>query len=193
MVFSVTDGISTDANNYAAVEYGAFDEEDEEDVRAIPALASQLSLSFLNRNKVEFDRDIRPADGRLSHHWFFVICDAANGSTVTIRYRPSIKLTRSTRQYQVLRLVEFDNTGQVTNTIALDPTQAQVDPNTGLIPEIEAYTYTNQGESSRYFRLDVQKVGQFCGRSIRGRYFRLEVLLGANYPATCRTFREFRR
>ncbi len=163
LTFSVNDGISTDANNIAAVEYGATDDEDEKDVRAVPALSSQLSLSYLNRDKVEFDRDIRPADGRLSHHWFFVICDAANGSTVTIRYRPSIKLTRFTRQYQVLRLVEFDSTGQVTNTIVLDPTQAQVDPDTGLIPEIVAYTYTNQGESSRYFRLDVQKVGFVAG------------------------------
>ena len=163
LTFSVDDGVATDANNIAAVEYGATVEEDEKDVRAVPALSSQLSFSYLNRDKVEFDRDIRPADGRLSHHWFFVICDAANASTVTIRYRPSIKLTKSTRQYQVLRLVEFDSTGQVTNTIALDPTQAQVDPDTGLIPEIEAYTYTNQGETSRYFRLDVQKVGFVAG------------------------------
>ena len=163
LTFSVNDGVSTDANNIAAVEYGATDDEDEKDVLAVPALSSQLSMSYLNRDKVEFDRDIRPADGRLSHHWFFVICDAANGSTVTIRYRPSIKLTKSTRQYQVLRLVEFDSTGQVTNTIALDPTEAQVDPNTGLINEVVAYEYTNQGEASRYFRLDVQKVGFVAG------------------------------
>jgi len=169
LTFSVEDGVPPtegggyDANNIAAVEYGAIDDEDEKDVRAVPALASQLSFSYLNRDKVEFDRDIRPADGRLSHHWFFVICDAENGSTVTIRYRPSIKLTKSTRQYQVLRLVEFNQSGQVTNTIPLDPTQAQVDPDTGLIPEIEAYTYTNQGEASRYFRLDVQKVGFVAG------------------------------
>jgi len=163
LTFSVDDGVSTDANNIASVEYGAIDDEDEKDVRAVPALSSQLSMSYLNQDKVEFDRDIRPADGRLSHHWFFVICDAANGSSVTIRYRPSIKLIKTTRQYQVLRLVEFDSTGQVTNTIALDPTEAQVDPDTGFINEVVAYEYTNQGEASRYFRLDVQKVGFVAG------------------------------
>jgi len=170
---SVTDGVSSNANNIAAVEYGALDEEDEKDVRAVPALSSQLCLSFLKRSSIEgpppteFDRDIRPADGRLSHHWFFVICDAANGSDVTINYKPSVKLTKSTRQYQTLRLVEFDNAGQVTNTITLDPTEA-VDEETGAINEVPAYTYTNDGEASRYFRLDVQKVGFVAGTFERG-------------------------
>ena len=113
MNFSVTDGTSTDANNYAAVAYGAFDFEDEKDALAVPALASQLRMVFLNRAKVEFDRDIRPADGRLSHHRFFVIDNAQSGATVTINWTPSIKLTKTTRQYQVIRLVEFDGEGNV--------------------------------------------------------------------------------
>jgi len=163
MNFSVADGTSTDANNYATVEYGALDEEDEKDALAVPALASQLRMVFLNRDKVEFDRDIRPADGRLSHHWFFVIDNAPSGATVTINWTPSIKLTKTTRQYQVIRLVEFDGEGNVQNTIALDPTEASVNPDTGLIDPVEAYTYTNQGERSRYFRLDVQKVGFVAG------------------------------
>jgi PKD repeat protein len=159
----VTDGTSTDANNIAAVEYGAEDGEDERDARAVPSLTSQLRVSFLNRSvaesgeEVDLDRDIRPADGRLSHHWFFVVDNAANGSEVTIHCKPSIKLIRTERQYQVLRLIEFDAAGNVTNTIPLDPTQAPVDPATGEIGELEAYTYTNAGEASRYFRLDVQK------------------------------------
>jgi hypothetical protein len=151
-----TDGVSTDANNIAAVEYGAEDGEDERDARAVPSF-SQMSLSFLDSDKVRFDRDIRPADGRLSHHWFFVIGNAANGSEVIIYYKPSIKLIRTERQYQVLRLIEFDADGNVTNAIPLDPTQAPIDPDTGEIGELEAYRYTNAGEASRYFRLDVQK------------------------------------
>ena len=164
MVFSVTDGTSTDANNYASVEYGALDEEDEKDSLAVPALASQLRMVFLNQDKVEFDRDIRPADGRLSHHWFFVIDNAQSGATVTIRYKPSIKLIQNP-QYPIIRLVEFDQNGQVTNTIMLPQPghEPQVNPDTGLIDPVEAYTYTNQGERSRYFRLDVQKVGFVAG------------------------------
>jgi hypothetical protein len=151
-----TDGISTDANNIAAVEYGAEDGEDERDARAVPSF-SQMSLSFLDKDKVRFDRDIRPADGRLSHHWFFVIGNAASGSEVAIYYKPSIKLIRTERQYQVLRLIEFDADGNVTNMIPLDPSKAPIDPDTGEIGEMEAYRYTNAGEASRYFRLDVQK------------------------------------
>ena len=152
ITLAATDGTATDANNIAGVEYGAFDEEDEKDVQAAPSpSASQLRMSFLNRQQVEFDRDIRPADGRLSHHWFFVIDNAADSSTVTIEWQPSLRLTRTDRQYQIIRLVEFDNSGDVTNTITLDPTEASVDP-------VIAYTYTtNQGENSRHFRLDVQK------------------------------------
>ena len=157
ITLSATDGTDTDANNIAGVEYGALDGEDEKDARAVPSLTSRMRLSFLDRDKEEFDRDIRPADGRLSHHWFFVIDNAANGSEVTIRYRPSIKLTRTARQYQDIWLVEFDEDGNVTQRIKLDPTQAPTDPNTGEIGEVELYTYTNAGETSRYFRLDVQK------------------------------------
>ncbi|MBI1923309.1 T9SS type A sorting domain-containing protein [Candidatus Poribacteria bacterium] len=159
ITLAVMDGVSTDANNIAAVAYGALDGEDEQDAQAVPSLTSQLRVNFLDRNKVEFDRDTRPADGRLSHHWFFVIDNATNGSTVKIRWRPSIKLTKTTRQYQILRLVEFDAAGNVTNTVPLDPTLASVDPLTGLVNESDAYIYINRGETSRYFRLDVQKVG----------------------------------
>ncbi len=148
---------AVDANNIAAVKYGTLDAEDEQDARAVPSFG-QLSFSFLNSDKVKFDRDIRPADGRLSHHWFFVIGNPKNGSNVTIKYQPSLKLTRSTRQYQVLRLVEFDADGKVTKTKTLDPTQAELDPNTGKFKPLEAYTYTPaNGETARYFRLDVQK------------------------------------
>jgi len=161
MNWRVTDVTAMDANNIAAVEYGALDEEDEsdeKDARAVPGLASQLRMSFLNPNKVRFDRDIRPADGRLSHHWFFEIVNAEDNSTVTIEWQPSVKLTKTTRQYQVIRLIEFDAQGNVSNTISLDPTQAQADPDTGEIEFVTAYTYTNGGETARHFRLDVQKV-----------------------------------
>ena len=157
MNWRVTDGIDTDANNITSVEYGGLDDEDEKDVRAVPSLASQMRMSFLNRDKIEFDRDIRPADGRLAHHWFFVVDNVQQGSTVTLEYQPSVKLTKTTRQYQVIRLVEFDQDGNVSNTIDLDPAQATTDL-TGEISFVQAYQYTtNQGERSRYFRLDVQK------------------------------------
>jgi len=168
MNWHVTDGTATDANNIAAVEYGALDEEDEKDVRAVPSLASQMRMCFLNRDKVEFDRDIRPANGRLAHHWFFVIDNVQQGSTVTLEYQPSVKLTKTTRQYQVIRLVEFDQDGNVSNTITLDPTQAQTDLDTGEISFVQAYQYTNQGERSRYFRLDVQKVSFVAGTFEKG-------------------------
>ena len=158
ITLSATDGTAADANNIAAVKYGAEDDEDEKDARAVPTMASRLRLSFLNRDKVEFDRDIRPADGRLEHHWFLVVNNAKNDSNVTIKYKPSLKLTRTTRQYQDLWLVEFEADGKVSNKIKLDPTEAPIDPDTGEIGEVEAYTYTNEGETSRYFRLDVQKV-----------------------------------
>ncbi|MCD6507989.1 Ig-like domain-containing protein, partial [Candidatus Poribacteria bacterium] len=159
----VTDGVTTDSNNIAGVEYGATDGKDEKDVRAVPALTSTsqspISLSFLidGDKKNGFDRDIRPADGRLAHHWFFVIDNAKQGATVTLEYQPSVRLTKTTRQYQILRLVEFDQQGNVSNVITLDPTQAPTDSVTGEIGYVVAYQYTNQGESSRYFRLDVQK------------------------------------
>ncbi|RKY05206.1 hypothetical protein DRP77_01660, partial [Candidatus Poribacteria bacterium] len=153
----VSDGVTVDSNNVCGVEYGAEDGEDEKDVRAVPTLGSQMRMCFLDRERNEFDRDIRPADGRLAHHWFFVIDNAKPGSTVTIEYQPSTRLTKATRQYQILRLVEFDQNGEVSNVIDLDPTQAEVDPNTGQPGYVVAYQYVNQGERSRYFRLDVQK------------------------------------
>jgi hypothetical protein len=157
ITLSASDGTNTDNNNIAGVEYGALDGEDEKDARSVPALISRLNLSFLDRAMTEFDRDIRPADGRLAHYWFFVISDAKNGSTVTIKWRPSLKLTKTDRQYKDIRLVEFNLDGSVKQTILLDPTPSSLDPNTGQMTELVAYTYTNGGESSRYFRLDVMK------------------------------------
>ncbi len=114
-------------------------------------------MSYLDRQRVEFDRDIRPADGRLSHHWFFVIDNAKRYATVTISWQPAILLTKTNRQYQVMRLVEFDAQGNVTNNISLDPTAVTF--NQYGDPELtEIYSYVNKGELSRYFRLDVQKV-----------------------------------
>jgi hypothetical protein len=87
-----------------------------------------------------------------------VIDNAQQSSTVTIYWQPSVGLTKTTRQYQIIRLTEFDNSGNVTNVITLDPTQATVDPNTGEVNFVVAYTYNNQTTDSRYFRLDAQKV-----------------------------------
>jgi len=161
LTFSVTDNVSTNANNIAGVEYGALDmgdlEEDERDARAAPGLSQQLRFSFLNMDKVEFDRDMRPADGRLSHHWFFVIIHAANSADVTIQWQPSIKLASTLRQYQDIWLVEFNADSSVKSRIQLDPTEATFNENTAEFDPVEAYTYTNEGETSRYFRLDVQK------------------------------------
>ncbi|MBM3239117.1 T9SS type A sorting domain-containing protein [Candidatus Poribacteria bacterium] len=171
MNFRVNDGIATDANNIAAVEYGALDEEDEsdeKDARAVPGLALQLRMNFLNPNKVQFERDIRPADGRLAHHWFFEIVNAQEYSTVTLEWQPSVGLTKTTRQYQVIRLVEFDANGDVSNTVTLDPTLAGVDPETGEVEFVQAYSYVNQGETTRHFRLDVQKVSFVAGEFENG-------------------------
>ena len=123
IALAATDGTSIDANNIAAVAYGALNAEDEKDARAVPHLDSQLDLSFLDRSQVNFDRDTRPADGRLGHHWFFAIKNAQT-SPVQIFWNPSIKLRRDARQYQVIRLVEFDADGNVTNTKNLDPKDA---------------------------------------------------------------------
>ncbi|MBC8217990.1 MAG: hypothetical protein H8E73_05945, partial [Planctomycetes bacterium] len=125
ITLAATDGTGIDANNIAAVAYSALDGEDEQDVRAVPKLSSQFGLSFLDRNQVKFDRDIRPADGRLSHHWFFTVSNPQNGSNVQIFWNPSIKLRRTTRQYQVIRLVEFDADGSVNSTITLEPQKAE--------------------------------------------------------------------
>ena len=121
IALAVTDGTGIDANNIAAVAYSALDGEDEQDARAVPTLSSQLNLSFVDSNKVKFDRDIHPADGRLSHHWFFAISDPKAGSKVQIFWNPSTKMRKTTRQYQVIRLVEFDKDGNATNTKTLDP------------------------------------------------------------------------
>lgn len=157
ITLSASDGTSNDANNIAGTEYGALDGDDERDAMAVPGLASKLRLSYVDTNKVEYDRDIRPADGRLSYHWFFVISNATNNSTVTIKWKPTIKLTQAERQYQAIRLVEFDANGNVVKTIPLDPTKAVFNTGTGQFNEMVAYSYKNNGEASRYFRLDVQK------------------------------------
>ncbi|MBU0702004.1 hypothetical protein KKE26_12075 [bacterium] len=154
---SVTDGISLDGNNIAGVEYGATDGTDEKDAQSVPGMASQMRLSYLNKQRQGFDRDIRPADGRLSHHWFFVIDNAKRYTTVTLSWQPSLLLTKSTRQYQTMRLVEFDANNNVTNNIVLDPSQVKINPQTGEMESTEIYSYVNKGELSRYFRLDVQK------------------------------------
>jgi len=149
---------SIDANNIAAVEYGAEDGEDEKDARAVPRIASQFDMSFLDRAQVKFDRDTRPADGRLGHHWFFAISNP--DGNVTIKYQPSKKLAKSPdlRQYKVVRLVEFDADGNVSNTINLKPEDAEFNPATGQYDPVEAHTYTPEGgETVRHFRLDVQK------------------------------------
>jgi len=169
IILSADDGTSTDANNIVAVEYGAEDGEDEKDARAVPKISSQFDLSFLDRDLVKFDRDIRPADGRLGHHWFFAISNP--GGDVTIMYQPSIKLTRSPdlRQYKVLRLMEFDEDGNVSNIIPLKPEDAEFDPNTGKYMPLEAYSYTPKpGEDSRHFRLDVQKASFVATEFVKG-------------------------
>ena len=164
IVLKATDGISTDANNIAGLDYSSENGEDEKDARAVPGLATQLRLSFLNRNILDYDgslaeidRDIRPADGRLSHHWFFRVDNAAAGSTVTLRWKASAKLAKSPaeRHYKDLWLIEFvdDGTGTLQPsryklTGDLDPSKAK--------EEVDLHEYTSDGEP-RYFRLDVQK------------------------------------
>ncbi|MBI2917723.1 MAG: hypothetical protein HYY01_06980 [Chloroflexi bacterium] len=162
---TATDGIAADAGNVAGVEFGASDTQDEKDVREVVFLPNRLRLSFLDRQGVTYDRDIRPADGRLSHHWSLAVKSAATSQEVTILWRPSAYLVKAGREYQVLRLVEFDSSGSITNTIPLDPTRAELDLTTGLYKPLDAYTYTPALNETRYFRLDVQKsepvVGDF--------------------------------
>ena len=154
-----TDGqenvLEVDTSNMAGVEYGALDGEDEKDARSVPPIDTQMSLSFLNEYKEKFDRDIRPADGRLSHHWFFVIGNAKAGK-MFIKYEISGKLAS---QYQILRLIEFkvddSENVSVSKVIPLDPTGA-IDPDTGDIPEAYEYDVYQDGDT-RYFRLDAQK------------------------------------
>jgi len=129
ITLAATDGAAIDANNIAAVAYGTLDGEDEQDARAVPSLTSQLRLSFLDRDKVEFERDIHPADGRLSHHWFFMVGNPQDGSKVQIFWNPSLRLRQpkpplTVVQYQNIQLVEFDGDGKVTKTITLDPKAA---------------------------------------------------------------------
>lgn len=157
ITLSVENCDSKDGNNIAGVEYGALDGEDEKDARSVPTIASRLKMNFLDGGKVEFDRDIRPADGRLSYHWFFAVVNAADCSPVKIQWKPSAYLMRPERHYQLIRLIEFDSDGNVTNTIQLDPAKAPVDPNTGEIQEMDAYEYEYAGETVRHFRLDVMK------------------------------------
>jgi hypothetical protein len=66
--FSVTDGTSTDANNIAGVKLGAQDGKDPYDMRTVGSLPGRLQISFLGEDGTQYDRDVRPADGRLSHH-----------------------------------------------------------------------------------------------------------------------------
>ena len=169
IILSAVDGVSSDGNNIAAVEYGAEDAEDEKDARAVPKISSQFELSFLDRDQVKFDRDVRPADGRLGHHWFFAISNPEGD--VTIMYQPSVKLAKgpNLRQYKVIRLVEFDANGNVTNMISLKPEDAEFDPTTGQYKPFEAYFYTpEKGEVVRHFRLDVQKAGFVATEFIKG-------------------------
>ena len=169
IVLSATDGISTDANNIAAVEFGALDGEDERDAHAVPKIASQFDLSFLNRDQIKFNRDTRPADGRLSHHWFFVISNPSGA--VTISYQPSVKLAKTPdlRQYKVLRLIEFDTNGNISNTIALTPKDSELDTSTGKFTTLEAYIYTPAGgETVRHFRLDVMKASFVATTLVKG-------------------------
>ena len=158
IILSATDGVSTDANNIAAVEYGVSDGEDERDAHAVPGLYSEFRLSFVNHDGAEFERDVRPADGRLSHHWFFAIKNPQN--QVTISYKPSVKLAKSPdlRQYKVVKLLEFDGNGNISNNTTLNPENSTLDVNTGEYTALTAYTYAPaQDETIRYFRLDVQK------------------------------------
>jgi hypothetical protein len=161
ITLSVTDGASTDANNIAAVAFGAKDGEDEKDARAVPRVSSQIGLSFVDANKVEFDRDTRPADGRLGHHWFFNVAGVANGQTVTINWKPSLKLTRTMRQYQVINLVEFNQDKTVANTVALNPVGVD------LAVGAEAYTFTAT-DQPRFFRLDVMKANLVATKFVNG-------------------------
>ena len=85
-------------------------------------------MSFIDDNLAEFDRDTRPADGRLSHHWFFAVKHATGNATLS--WKPSSKLIQSSalRQYNELRLVEFIDKGgtlKQQKKISLDPSVAR--------------------------------------------------------------------
>jgi hypothetical protein len=133
----------------------------------VPGLSSEIQLVFLDRNKVEYDRDTRPADGRLGHHWFFAIDNATNGQQVELKWLPSLKLRRTTRQYQFLQLVEFDAAGQPVQTISpLDPTGISLTPTGDPIPAV-AHTYTATNNSA-HFRLDVMKANLVATNFTKG-------------------------
>ena len=126
-------------------------------------------MPLLDRTQVKFDRDVRPADGRLSHHWFFAISNSSGA--VTISYQPSVKLAKTPdlRQYKVLRLIEFDTNGNISNTIALTPKDSELDTSTGKFTTLEAYTYTPAGgETVRHFRLDVMKASFVATTLVKG-------------------------
>jgi len=160
IVLSATDSNSTDANNIASLEYGAEDGEDEKDAIALPALTQMLELSFINSDGAEFDRDTRPADGRLAHHWFFAVENPTGD--VSLSWKPSTKLVQSRvlRQYKDFRLVEFtdDGSGNLTQTNTITPEPSDAKDGDGLPTEVDIYTYTPDiDETVRYFRLDVMK------------------------------------
>ncbi|MCH7892244.1 MAG: Ig-like domain-containing protein, partial [Gemmatimonadetes bacterium] len=107
-------GPMRDGNNIAAVEVGedVSDGDDERDAQTVPSLSSQLRRSFLHADLTEYDRDTRPADGRISHHWFFVVDhgDMSDSPTeVTLLWKPSIEMTKAERDYQFTRLIEFED------------------------------------------------------------------------------------
>ena len=155
ITLSATDGTSTDGNNIAAVAFNGLEGEDEMDAPAIPPLTpDKFRLVFVNQD-VEYERDIRNADGRLSHHWFFVVENAKDKASVTVTWELSIGLTRDTRQYQGVQLVEFDKKGDVQNVIPMVPADGQVG----------SYTYTSDKEP-RYFRIDVQKAPSLVAKNI---------------------------
>ena len=171
ITLAATDGASTDGNNIAGLAHDAEDGDDALDAPSPPPPSStDLRLSFLNRNLPNadngYDRDFRKADGRLSHHWFFVIENTTTaGQPVTIRWKPSQKLVRSPelRHYKMLSLAQFDKDG-----VNLGPASIHLDPSLakgsdGLPIEVDLYTYTPAaGETERYFRLDVQKASMIA-------------------------------
>ncbi len=174
--------ILRDGNNIAGVETQAEDGEDEKDAAAMDSLISQIRMSFLHDDVSEYDRDIRPADGRVSHHWFIVVDHSlmsANPSQVTIKWRPSIGLTQVGRDYQFIQLVEFEADESTVRRVVslnpelgvLDPLTGQIgvlDPLTGEFTDMVALTYTpDVDEDSRYFRLDVRKAADIVATELQ--------------------------
>jgi len=174
LTLAARDSNSTNGEKIAAVVFGAEDTEDENDVRS-PGLPSGLELVFVNPDLrdesdslIEFDRDTRPADGRLGHHWFFAVKDPTGD--VTLSWEPTSKLvSTATRHYSNFTLTEFTWDGttmtQVNSDNSLDPSGEPNDGNGGAVDqttflptEADFYSYTPAtGETVRYFRLDVTK------------------------------------